>query len=48
MSFQPWWKARAFLIAHCGEAEQASIAFDRAIGLADKRAACLYLVGEKN
>ncbi|HET6671861.1 MAG TPA: DUF6596 domain-containing protein, partial [Agromyces sp.] len=41
--FQPWWATRADLLTRAGRAAEASVAFDRAIELADDPAVREYL-----
>ena len=45
--YQPYWAARADMLARCGEPEAARIAFERAIGLSIDPAVRAYLVSRQ-
>jgi RNA polymerase sigma-70 factor (ECF subfamily) len=45
---QPYWAARAHLLAQMGRREEAKAAYERAIGLCDDAAVRGYLMGRRN
>lgn len=47
VSYQPYWAARADMLARCGEAEQARTAYERALGLTIDPAVRAYLASRQ-
>lgn len=47
LTYQPYWAAKAFLLAKAGDRAGAGAAFDRAIGLARSASVRAYLVERK-